>query len=212
MLFTLFQIDEIKEMARQLAALPKKQFDMYRSKTRMSMSGDHFNPQLMSALTVKEKFNSDQMNSVNSEYIAELEVNETVATKSIKKKAKKKKKKKTFVVTEGSSNGDTVKCINSAGTPHSLEMKNKLLDPDQTSSRIVTMNRSMVADICVEPVSPGQSTVPNTISNENVITETLQQKSPDVVDNGKQSSTLYVLKMHAVIWMYTRNSTSVSLY
>lgn len=57
MLFS--QVDEIKEMARQLAALPKKQFEIYRSKK--ILSSDHaflWQGGTGSSQVIKDKFNT----------------------------------------------------------------------------------------------------------------------------------------------------------
>ena len=55
-LYVCFQVDKIKEMARQLAALPKKQFEMYR--TKKILSSDHSFLRPGSNQVVKDKLST----------------------------------------------------------------------------------------------------------------------------------------------------------
>ncbi|XP_032242329.2 uncharacterized protein LOC5516548 isoform X1 [Nematostella vectensis] len=141
------RINHIKEMARQLAALPK--FDLYRSKGRKFTAGDSASH---AQLQLKfEGLNSNQPivssepggNVLNQTQQACVEGLTNDQQTSCKSKKKKKSKKKTQT-TDGNVN---------AATPEELvvvpvndtEMKFKLLDSN--GSRTVAMNQRLVADI-----------------------------------------------------------------
>jgi hypothetical protein len=174
-------------MARQLAAFPKKQFDMYRSKARILGSGEHFNTPLTPSLqNVKEKMTLDPVSNINrniltsndckndgmmdKKTVLETEKNQLTDAKSSKKKSKKKKKNKAACAEEpsGLSNGQiTGKTDKDSSQKQSdLVMENKLLDPEQGSSRIATMNRTLVADISAVGSADSPTTFPNKTSNK----------------------------------------------
>ncbi|XP_031571597.1 uncharacterized protein LOC116305751 isoform X2 [Actinia tenebrosa] len=173
-------------MARQLAALPKIQFDMYRTKSRVLGSGDHFESPLTSSKNTKRKMTFDSAGNhitmnisnnggckneekINVNNVLETEENKVTSAKSAKKKLKKKKKSKAVFLEENpeSSNVDisSKNAKDSSQNPKIL-MTNKLIDPDQSSSRIATMNRTLVADICAVSCFNSQGMNSNETSNK----------------------------------------------
>lgn len=184
-------------MARQLAALPKKQFDLYRTKARVLGSGDHFNPPLTASMNMKENITFDSTNhmnksvngdcknegKINIETFPETEENKVAGVKSPKKKLKKKKKNKVVFSEEkhGLSNVEiSSKNAKDSSQDQNILMTNKLLDPDQSSSRIATMKRTLVADICAVRCSNSQGMESNKTSNKIRNKKNQDIKDPDI--------------------------------
>ncbi|KAK3753248.1 hypothetical protein QZH41_004453 [Actinostola sp. cb2023] len=178
------RVDKIKEMARQLAAFPKKQFDMYRPKPRGFVSGEHFTLS-SSTLNAKDKLLSNHLNEVYSNKSEDLDLKDiipdvpknsvdademTVAlTKSAKKKSKKKKKKVSTASDQASSicNGE-LKPTSEGEKDSEVVIENKFLDSDGSGSRVATMNKNMVADISVVSPSVSDSDATKKVSNSTV--------------------------------------------
>lgn len=199
------QINQIKEMARQLAALPKKQFDLYRTKPRAFGSGDHFNSVLTSPTNRKENFTFNSTNhtaatisingdlkhedKINLKTLPETEENSNcAAVKSSKKKLKKKKKSKAVSLDENHGLSSVeMKSINTKDSSLNQDIltTNKLLDPDHSTSRIATMKRTLVADICADCYPNNQDMNSNNASNK--IWNKKSQHS-NGLDNPKQES------------------------
>lgn len=154
-------------MARQLAALPKKQFEMYRTKPKtfvLALPTPILNipnkPGINGIHTTSTDFKLNDT-FLNMTLKSNEETIETVTpTKSAKKKAKKKKKKASTASTQTSEDVDS-----------SVKIENKLLDSGESGSRIVTMNKSMVADISVV-VSEEKTNTKQSIKEENIVVTT----------------------------------------
>ena len=163
-----FQVDKIKEMARQVAALPKKTFELYRSKKILS-SGDHaffppgsnqilkdkLAPNSFSITTTinnlprelsKNQIKEDINGPANNPVAEEEEEDPEVKPKSRNKKKRKSKKGK---VPNSLQESSVANSINSTEEPNAsnLEMKHKVLGPETNAPLHVSMNTNLVADI-----------------------------------------------------------------
>ena len=175
-LYVCFQVDKIKEMARQLAALPKKQFEMYR--TKKILSSDHSFLRPGSNQVVKDKLSTS---FVSKTFISNVEKDLNVIPNIVdtpisgsdkvdnnekpktnnKKKRKSKKGKAASSVVNGeeplAANSDansTGKPLTSAvtsetGKPGSsdVDMKFKVSSSRNCGPLCISMNTNLVADI-----------------------------------------------------------------
>ncbi|CAH3013685.1 unnamed protein product [Porites evermanni] len=175
-LYVCFQVDKIKEMARQLAALPKKQFEMYR--TKKILSSDHSFLRPGSNQVVKDKLSTS---FVSKTFISNVEKDLNVIPNIVdtpisgsdkvdnnekpktnnKKKRKSKKGKAASSVVNGeeplAANFDansTGKPLTSAvtsetGKPGSsdVDMKFKVSSSRNCGPLCISMNTNLVADI-----------------------------------------------------------------
>lgn len=154
----LLQIDEIKEMARQVAALPKKTFELYRSKKILS-SGEHSFFPPGSNQVLKDKLGTNSISiatAINSiqkdltvpqnhvDVLGSVDVmeSETIKPKTANKKKRKSKKGKVQNSSQEHSNGST-------GEPdgNHVDMKHKILGLENCAPLCVSMNTNLVADI-----------------------------------------------------------------
>ena len=177
--FTLYiclQVDKIKEMARQLAALPKKQFEMYR--TKKILSSDHSFLRPGSNQVLKDKLSTS---FVSKTFISNVEKDLNVIPNVVdipisgsdkvdnneKPKTNNKKKRKTKKGKAASSvvNGEEPLAANfdanSTGKPlisavtsetgkpgsSDVDMKFKVSSSRNCAPLCISMNTNLVADI-----------------------------------------------------------------
>ena len=170
------QVDKIKEMARQLAALPKKQFEMYRTKKILSCDHSFLRPgsnqvlkDKLSTSFVSKTFVSNVEKDLNvipnkvdipSSGLDKVDNNEKPKTNNKKKRKSKKGKAASSV-----GNGDEPLVVNfdanSTGKPFTssftsgtgkpgssdVDMKFKVSSSENCAPLCISMNTNLVADI-----------------------------------------------------------------
>ncbi|KXJ09057.1 hypothetical protein AC249_AIPGENE18793 [Exaiptasia diaphana] len=180
-------------MARQLAALPKKQFEMYRAKPKTLVAREILTLPT-TTINISNKFGINGIHTTSTDFKLNdtflnmtLQSNEdTIETvtppsnpsTSAKKKAKKKKKK-------SSTASDQASNVENANS--SVIIENKLLDSGESGSRIVTMNKSMVADISV--VKPEEKSYKKQSIEENIVDTTengVEQLDSETTDSPEE--------------------------
>lgn len=175
-LYVCLQVDRIKEMARQLAALPKKQFEMYRTKKILSSDHSFLRPgsnqvlkDKLSTSFVSKTFISNVEKDLNvipnivdipSSGSDKVDNNEKPKTNGKKKRKSKKGKAVSSVVNgeeplavnfDANSTGKplTSAVTSETGKPGSsdVDMKFKVSSSRNCAPLCISMNTNLVADI-----------------------------------------------------------------
>ena len=175
-LYVCLQVDKIKEMARQLAALPKKQFEMYRTKKILSSDHSFLRPgsnqvlkDKLSTSFVSKTFISNVEKDLNvipnivdipSSGSDKVDNNEKPKTNNKKKRKSKKGKAASSVVNgeeplavnfDANSTGKplTSSVTSEPGKPGSsdVDMKFKVSSSRNCAPLCISMNTNLVADI-----------------------------------------------------------------